>query len=107
QPGECGGQVWRRTLCRKNRGRPPLQGEIFHACFGPLTDRALSKAIRFCSACSLPRRLPEAPQWPKSTRSNFFEIIWKHLEIIWKYLIVLMEATTRIELVYTVLQTVA
>ena len=25
------------TLCRKNRGRPPLQGEIFHACFGPLT----------------------------------------------------------------------
>jgi hypothetical protein len=29
------------------------------------------------------------------------------LEIIWKYLIMLMEATTRIELVYTVLQTVA
>jgi hypothetical protein len=25
------------TLCRKNHDRPPLQGDIFHACFGPLT----------------------------------------------------------------------
>ena len=49
------------TLCRKNRGRPPLQGGIFHACFGPLTDRTFSKALRSAAHYSLYRRPRRGP----------------------------------------------